>query len=521
MNRLRLVLALAALSLAVVVPPASAVEMLFAVTDDHEMLRVRAGAPGVSDWTQKLKGVPDGGVPLDIDFRPATGELLVAYRVGKAMSLYRIDPRTGNLTRQGTGSVDLGSPAIGASISFDEDTDRLRVIASDGRNLLVSPDTGALLEEQAKIAYVAGDPGAGKTPRIAGMTYRRPLSGGQGLLAVDQTTDALIRVGGLLAPPLPDTGELRSLSKIGFPFGTAAAMDSSEAEATVYAALTPDGERQSSLFSMNTPPGPLRYVGPFVSRDSVVGLAVAPGGVHDFDAAAYYASERGGEAQIGVSRSGTTSAAASVAFSAIPAGAEAGVDFTPVSGVVGYAPGQREATFAVPVLPDETLEGPETVQLLLGDPGGPSGLGLRRGAILTILDGGLTRDPSRGASTPSGGAGRPTTVAGEGLAVALAAPVLRRLGTRLRVPVTCSATCRVTLQARLDGPTARRLKRATFMGAGSATLARGGAGTVTVKLSRRRGLSRLRSGRVRLTLRAWDVRGRRLPAISTMTPVRR
>jgi hypothetical protein len=43
-------------------------------------------------------------------------------------------------------------------------------------------------------------------------------------------------------------------------------------------------------------------------------------------------------------------------------------------------------SFQVPITPDESVEGDETVRLELSDPGNGAVLGARRSAVLTIVD---------------------------------------------------------------------------------------------------------------------------------------
>ena len=70
--------------------------------------------------------------------------------------------------------------------------------------------------------------------------------------------------------------------------------------------------------------------------------------------------------------------------SGIPA--TAGDDFTPVSGVLTFAPGQTARTFTVPIIADTVDEPNKTVGLLLSDPTGGAALGSPITATLRIID---------------------------------------------------------------------------------------------------------------------------------------
>jgi len=60
-------------------------------------------------------------------------------------------------------------------------------------------------------------------------------------------------------------------------------------------------------------------------------------------------------------------------------------DYRPVSGRVDFAPGQREASFLVPIVDDAVVEGPETVKVGLYGPY-PMKLGTPNRGLLTIVD---------------------------------------------------------------------------------------------------------------------------------------
>src|SRR5262249_58557943 len=72
-----------------------------------------------------------------------------------------------------------------------------------------------------------------------------------------------------------------------------------------------------------------------------------------------------------------------VVYSAGPGTAIAGVDFTPITAALSFAPGQTTATFSVPILATQGRIGNFTVNLALSHPTG-AGLGTPETAILTI-----------------------------------------------------------------------------------------------------------------------------------------
>ena len=83
-----------------------------------------------------------------------------------------------------------------AVISFDPVSGDLRVI-STGFNLLVDPNTGALVGSYTAVAFDSSDTNNGKTPVIYGIAYQNPVSGASNttLYALESTTASLVRVG--------------------------------------------------------------------------------------------------------------------------------------------------------------------------------------------------------------------------------------------------------------------------------------------------------------------------------------
>jgi hypothetical protein len=109
-------------------------------------------------------------------------------------------------------------------------------------------------------------------------------------------------------------------------------------------------------------------------------------GVVQFLSPTFSVDEDAGVALITVVRTGGSDIGLTVPFSASDGSATAGLDYSPVSGTLSFAPGQTTSTFAVPILDDFRIEGGETVLLTLIDPA-VSGPGTSiRTAVLTIVE---------------------------------------------------------------------------------------------------------------------------------------
>ena len=105
-----------------------------------------------------------------------------------------------------------------------------------------------------------------------------------------------------------------------------------------------------------------------------------------FSPAGYEVNETGALAVITIGRAGGFDGRISVEYAATNGTATPGVDFMPVTGSVVFASGQTGAVFHVPVIFDVSVEGDETVDLLLRNVGGYAVLGSPSQAVLTIHD---------------------------------------------------------------------------------------------------------------------------------------
>jgi hypothetical protein len=109
-------------------------------------------------------------------------------------------------------------------------------------------------------------------------------------------------------------------------------------------------------------------------------------GVIQFDRATYETQENWGYANIYLQRIGGSVGAASVQFAVTPGTAQPGSDYTPLSGVVNFAAGQKSATVRVYLTNDYLLESLETANLIISSPTGGATLGARTNATLNIAD---------------------------------------------------------------------------------------------------------------------------------------
>jgi hypothetical protein len=110
------------------------------------------------------------------------------------------------------------------------------------------------------------------------------------------------------------------------------------------------------------------------------------GSAIQFDASSFAANESQGSLTINVDRTGNISAAESVHYATADGTAKAGVNYTAVSGTLAFAPGQKVASFSIPLLDDHVVTGDLSLNLALSQPGGGASLGTASTAMVTIHD---------------------------------------------------------------------------------------------------------------------------------------
>jgi hypothetical protein len=121
---------------------------------------------------------------------------------------------------------------------------------------------------------------------------------------------------------------------------------------------------------------------------------VAQPGVLQFSAASFSANENQGVVTITVTRTGGSNVPVSVNFATSNGTATAGSDYTATSGTLNFAVGETSKTFAVTILDDTLVEGPETVTLTLTNATGGATLGTPATATLTIVDNDTSGQPT-------------------------------------------------------------------------------------------------------------------------------
>jgi hypothetical protein len=96
--------------------------------------------------------------------------------------------------------------------------------------------------------------------------------------------------------------------------------------------------------------------------------------------------EGAGSAIVTVTRTGAPTTAVSVVLSTSNGTATAGIDYSPVSTLIDFGAGVTSRTVAIPIIPNNAVDGTRTVNLTLSGATAPAAVGKVGSAVLSILD---------------------------------------------------------------------------------------------------------------------------------------
>lgn len=233
---------------------------LVGLAGDNTLLEFRSERP------QEVARLAVRGVSgrlLGIDVRPADGRL---YAVSDTYDLYTIDPATGvsELTSTLTAAFDGGARS---GVDFNPQTDRLRLVGSNGQNLRAHADLGAAAADRS-VAYRAGDPNFGRRAALAAAAYTRALAGTPEtqLFTIDSDLDVLA-----LQDP-PNDGTLSTVGALGSDFSPFSGFDIATDARGRDHAFAASG---SQLYSIDLASGAARSLGRIGDgQTDLLGLAV-------------------------------------------------------------------------------------------------------------------------------------------------------------------------------------------------------------------------------------------------------
>lgn len=250
-------------------------ELVWAVTDGAELIKFNAGQPQRVLARVAVTGGVVGDPLVGIDYRVSRGVLFALSAGGR---LYTLDTTSGRLSAVGSGAP---LPLTGRAMGFDFNpvADRIRVIADNGQNLRLHPDTGALAATDPPLAYAPGDVRAGQAPQAVAAAYTYHPSNDKLTTnyAIDRAAGTLVMQGsaeGVLPVVSPNTGLLRTVGALGTGPVDDAAFDISDVKNTPLAALRQHG--RTRLYLLDLPSGRARLLGTVADGRPLAGLAIEP-----------------------------------------------------------------------------------------------------------------------------------------------------------------------------------------------------------------------------------------------------
>ena len=249
-------------------------ENVFAVTDAGELIKFNAGRPSDVLARKPLQGLEAGDRLIGIDFRVARGVLFALSSGGR---LYTLDTGSGRLTR--VGSQPLALSAARHGFDFNPVADRIRVVAEDGSNLRLHPETGALAATDPALAYAAGDVAFGQAPRLSGAayTYNKTNDKLTTNYAIDRVLASLVTQGspeGREPVVSPNTGRLFTVGALGTGPVDAVAFDIADTDNTALAALSQNGRTRLHRIDLAT--GRATLLGTVGEGRAIGGMAIEP-----------------------------------------------------------------------------------------------------------------------------------------------------------------------------------------------------------------------------------------------------
>ena len=263
---------------------APAAETVFAVTDNHALIRFNAGQPGRVLDRKPITGLAPGDALVGIDYRVARG---VLYALGRSGQLYTLDTSNATLVRVGGGAPAGALRGQRFGIDFNPVADRLRVVSDSGLSLRLHPDTGAMmdgdltavgLQPDAALSWAEGDASASVPPALlaAAYTYNKQSDKLTTNFAIDRRGLLVVQGSREGAVPVvsPNSGRLSTIGALGTGALDDAAFDIADVSGAAYAALRSGGS--SGWYRIDLTSGRATRIGAVADGGPLRGIAIEP-----------------------------------------------------------------------------------------------------------------------------------------------------------------------------------------------------------------------------------------------------
>ena len=181
---------------------AAQAETIVALIGNDVLATIDSRLGKTTSWT-KIEGI---GPVLGIDVRPADGQL---YALTSDGIIATVDPASGLATPKATLEAVLPE-GIKVTVDFNPAADKMRIIGSDGTNLRVNANDGAVTTDKP-LTFAETDPASGGTPMVIAGAYTNSVKGTKEttLYDIDGT------LGGLFRQAPPNDGILNSVGLLG------------------------------------------------------------------------------------------------------------------------------------------------------------------------------------------------------------------------------------------------------------------------------------------------------------------
>ena len=181
---------------------AAQAETIVALIGNDVLATIDSRLGKTTSWT-KIEGI---GPVLGIDVRPADGQL---YALTNDGIIATVDPASGQATPKSTLEAVLPE-GVKLTVDFNPVADKMRVIGSDGTNLRVNVNDGAVTTDKP-LTFAETDPASGGTPMVVAGAYSNSVKGAKEttLYDIDGT------LGGIFRQAPPNDGILNTVGLLG------------------------------------------------------------------------------------------------------------------------------------------------------------------------------------------------------------------------------------------------------------------------------------------------------------------
>lgn len=261
-----------------------AAETVFAVTQNHELIRFNAGQPGRVLARQAIAGLAPGDALVGIDFRVARG---VLYGLGRSGQLYTLDTASAALTRVGQPAAAAPLQGERFGVDFNPVADRLRVVSDRGENWRLHPDTGAFVDgdvvapgvqPDSALAWAAGDASAASPAALlaAAYTYNKQNDKLTTNFAIDRGGRLVMQGSREGVQPVvsPNSGRLTTIGALGTGPLDDASFDIADVSGAAYAALRTGGG--GGWYRIDLASGRATRIGSLPDGGALRGIAIEP-----------------------------------------------------------------------------------------------------------------------------------------------------------------------------------------------------------------------------------------------------